>query len=85
MYYPFDPEATTVAHFAAALIPQIGEVAAAMGADRRFAARVAAIKLFRQGWRTCTIGEFRIATKVDRPIPYDGDDPGPGGRADIAA
>lgn len=78
-FLPFDDELTTVTHLAAGLLPEIGDVAAAMGADRRFAARAAAIKLYQAGWRTSTIGDLRIACRVDNPIPAPlDDDPGPG-------
>lgn len=89
IYLTPDPQHETVAFWAAHFVSQPGIAALAQDLDchPRIAARIAAERIYMEGYRTTLLGDgLRVTHHVNNPIgPLDPDPPGPGASAEIAA
>lgn len=87
-YLEFDPERKTISFFAAHFLtqPEVARLAGDLGCDKAVAARIAAVKAYKSGWRTTSLADVTVTCRVEAPIgPIDPDPPGPGIPGDIAA
>lgn len=87
-YLPFDSQRETVAFLAghAATQPGMAEMAKHLGCHVRVAARIAAEKMYRAGYRTTTLDDGTVMHKPPAvPIGPLDDPPPPGKEQDRAA
>ena len=87
IYLSPDPRHETVAFWAAHFVSQPGIAAMAqhLGCHPRIAARIAAERIYMEGYRTTLVGDMRFTHHETNPIGPIDDDPGPGASANVAA